>query len=70
MVALASPGGHLPRPASSPAIVVRFQRGGQITCANPAQARTIVARHLERAHLNGVEDRVVFAPEDLLTGQS
>ena len=70
MVAHASPGGHRPRSVSAPAIVVRFQRGGQITCANLAQARTIVARHLERARRNEVEDQVMSAPEGLLADQS
>lgn len=68
MVAHAPPGGQRPRP--TPAIVVRFQRGGQITCANPAQARTIIAHHLERACRNGVADRVVSAPEGLLAEPS
>jgi len=68
MVAHASPGGQRPRP--TPAIVVRFQRGGQITCANPAQARTIVARHLERARRNGIADWVVSAPAGMLAEPS
>jgi hypothetical protein len=48
---------------------VRFQRGGQITCTRPAQARTIIANHLERARRHGVEDRVVSAPAGLLAEQ-
>jgi hypothetical protein len=62
---------HAPAPRSAPprSIVVRFQRGGQITCTRPAQARTIIANHLERARRHGVEDRVVSAPAGLLAEQ-
>ncbi len=69
MVAMASPSKHPPRSAPSP-IAVRFQRGGCLVCANAAQARVLIARHLERARRNGVDDRVVSAPDGLAANLS
>ena len=40
---------------------ITFARGAVIECENIDQARERVARHLERAALNGLEDRVVEA---------
>lgn len=68
MTSTTSLSGHASRPVATSSIAVRFQRGGHIVCADPAQARTIVAHHLERARRNGVVDRVVSAPEGLLAG--